>query len=143
MGVKYLMQDKLQELYDRLDANLAAFQLAWKMKSKTELIEDSREITAIKDAHYYLTESHGFEPEEIDYLLLFENPLQVVADKWRERTEDLSDFSFALDEVFDKQDALRDYELKEKSSVLERLRNTSGLTPTSEKPAAEKEQEAR
>jgi hypothetical protein len=83
------------------------------MKSKTELIEDSREITAIKDAHYYLTESHGFEPEEIDYLLLFENPLQVVADKWRERTEDLSDFSFALDEVFDKQDALRDYELKE------------------------------
>jgi hypothetical protein len=122
------MQDKLQELLDRLDANFSAFQTAWEAKSKTELIDASREITAIKDAHYYLTESHGFEPEEIDYLLLFENPLQVVADKWLERTEDLSDFSFALDEVFDKQDALRDYERKEKPSVLEQLRKAPGPT---------------
>ena len=111
------MQDKLQELFDRLDANLEDFRKTWESSDKAKLIDGSREITAIKDAHYYLTESHGFEPEEIDYLLLFENPLQVVADKWLERTEDLSDFSFALDEVFDKQDALRDYERKEKPSV--------------------------
>ncbi len=132
------MPDKLQELLDRLDANFSAFQTAWEAKSKTELIDASREITAIRDAYYYLTESHGFELEEIDYLLLFENPLQVVADKWLERTEDLSDFSFALDEVFDKQDALRDYERKEKPSVLEQLHNTAA------KPARPtKEQEAR
>ena len=125
------MQDKLQELLDRLDADLSALQTEWKAKSKTELIDSSREITAIKDAHYYLTESHGFEPEEIDYLLLYKNPLQVVADKWLERTEDLSVFSFALDEVFNKQDALRDYALKEKPSVLEQLRNA---TATAAKP---------
>lgn len=135
------MDDKQQALFDRLDANLSAFQTAWEAKSKEELIDASREITAIRDAHDYLTESHGFEPEEIDYLLLFENPLQVVADKWLERTQDLSDFSFALDEVFDKQDALRDYELKEKPSVLERLRNSAGTTVRTERPV--KEQEAR
>lgn len=135
------MQDKLQELLDRLDANLGDFRATWEAKSKAELVDASREITAIRDAHAYLTESHGFEPEEIDYLLLFENPLQVVADKWLERTEDLSDFSFALDEVFDKQDALRDYELKEKPSVLERLRNSAGTAVRTERPA--KEQEAR
>ena len=123
------MQDKLQELFDRLDANLEDFRKTWESSDKAKLIDGSREITAIKDAHYYLTESHGFEPEKIDYLLLFENPLQVVADKWLERTEDLSDFSFALDEVFDKQDALRGYERKEKPSVLEQLRKAPGLTP--------------
>ncbi len=134
------MQDKLQELLDRLDTNLSAFQTAWEAKSKAKLIDASREITAIKDAHYYLTESHGFEPEEINYLLLFENPLQVVADKWLERTEDLSDFNFALDEVFDKQDALRDYERKEKPSVLEQLRKAPSLTPEPhEKSATAKE----
>ena len=134
------MQDKLQELFDRLDVNFSAFQTALEVKSKAELIDASREITAIKDAHYYLTESHGFEPEEIDYLLLFENPLQVIADKWLERTEDLSDFSFALDEVFDKQDALRDYERKEKPSVLEQLRKVPDPTPEPrEKSAPAKE----
>lgn len=134
------MQGKLQELFDRLDVNFSAFQTALEVKSKAELIDASREITAIKDAHYYLTESHGFEPKEIDYLLLFENPLQVVADKWLERTEDLSDFSFALDEVFDKQDAFRDYERKEKPSVLEQLRKAPGPTPEPrEKSAPAKE----
>lgn len=135
------MQDKLNELFDRLDTNLAEFRKIWETSDKTRLIDGSREITAIKDAHYYLTESHGFEQEEIDYLLLFENPLQVVADKWLERTEDLSDFSFALDEVFDKKDALRDYELKEKPSVLEQLRNTAATAVKPARPA--KEQEAR
>ncbi|CAB1246191.1 conserved protein of unknown function [Ruminococcaceae bacterium BL-6] len=135
------MQDKLQELLDRLDANLEDFRKTWEASDKAKLIDGSREITAIRDAHYYLTESHGFESEEIDYLLLFENPLQVVADKWLERTEDLSDFSFALDEVFDKQDALRDYEREEKPSVLEQLHHTAETAGKAARPT--KEQEAR
>lgn len=122
------MEDKQQKLFDRLDANFAEYQKAWQAQSPDVLIGSSGEITAVKDAHHYLTESHGFEPEEVDYLLLFDNPLQVVADKWRERTEDISDFSFALNEVFDKRDALRDYDLaKERPSVLEKLRAAANL----------------
>lgn len=135
------MQDKLDQLFKRLDENLADFKAKWEAESKEGLIEISREITAVKDAHYYLTESHGFEPEEADYLLLFENPLQIVADKWLDRTEDLSDFSFALDEVFDKRDALRDYELQEKPSVLEKLRNAA--SPAIKPGHLSKEQEVR
>ncbi len=135
------MQDKQADLFARLDENLADFRKKWEGQSAGELIEASGEITAIKDTHYYLTESHGFEAEEVDYLLLFENPLEVVADKWWARTEDLSDFTFALDEVFDKRDAMRDYPLKEKPSVLEKLRAATNLVP---KPhATDKEQEVR
>lgn len=135
------MDEKLNRLLKRLDENLAEFTAKWKDETAKELISASREITAVKDAHYYLSYSHGFEAEEVDYLLLFDNPLEVVADKWQERTEDLSDFSFALNEVFDKQDALRDYPLKEKPSVLEKLKNASNLASKPHIPG--KEQEAR
>ena len=135
------MQDKLDQLFERLNENLAEFKAKWAAMSNDALIDSSREITAIKDAHYYLTESHGFEPEEADYLLLFQNPLQIVADKWLERTEDLSDFSFALNEVFDKQDALRDYDLKEKPSVLEKLRAATNLAPVKNAVVKSKEVE--
>lgn len=133
------MQDKLDQLFERLNENLAEFRAKWAAMSSDTLIDSSREITAIEDAHHYLTESHGFEPEEADYLLLFQNPLQVVADKWLERTEDLSDFSFALNEVFDKQDALRNYDLKEKPSVLEKLRSATSSAVKPGHPSREQE----
>lgn len=135
------MQDKLEQLMKRLDENLADFTTHWAAKSNSDIIELSGEITAVKDAHYYMTETHGFEDDETDYLLLFDNPLQVVADKWLERTEDLSDFSFALDEVFDKRDAIRDYTLKEKPSVVEQLR--SGVSRSLALEHRPKEQEVR
>lgn len=135
------MDEKLDRLFERLDANFSKFQRKWEEQSKYELVCASREITAVRDAHEYLTHDHGFEEEEVDYLLLFDNPLEVVADKWQERTEDLSDFSLALNEVFDKQDALRDYPLKEKPSVLEKLKSASNLAPKPHIPG--KEQEAR
>lgn len=136
------MEDKQQKLFGRLDDNLTEYKKQWRSKSADALIEMSRELTAIRDAHYYLTESHGFEPEEIDYLLLFDNPLELSADKWLERTEDLSDFSFALDEVFDKRDALRDYDLaKEKPSVLEKLRAATNLAPVKNTVVKSKEAE--
>jgi hypothetical protein len=60
----------------------------------------------MSDAHYYLTAHHVFEESELDYLLLFQDPLEVVTDVWALRREDISDFSFALHDVFDKKDAL-------------------------------------
>lgn len=137
------MEDKQQKLFDRLDANFEDFQAKWQAKSQWELICDANDIAAVKDAHEYLTTTHGFERDEIDYLLLFENPLEVVANKWQERRDDLSDFGFALDEVFDKRDALRDYELaKEKPSVLEKLRSASNLA-AAKPPLPGKDKEAR
>ena len=103
--------DKQQQLFDRLDKNLSDYQKEISGLEKPQIIGMAGEIAAMTDTHYYLQNSHEFEPEQIDYLLKFENPLDVVCAKWRQRTEDLSDMSFALNEVFDKQDALWDYPL--------------------------------
>ena len=57
--------------------------------------QHSTRITAVRQIHEYLTTAHGFEPDEADYLLLFDNPLKMVADKWQNRMEDMSDVCFA------------------------------------------------
>ena len=91
--------DKYQQLYDRLDAGLHGHYSEWNKLSADVLVELSRQITAIRDAHAYLTEVNDFEPAEVDYLLSLDDPLQAVADKWMDRIGDLSDFSFAMDEL--------------------------------------------
>ena len=103
--------DKQQQLFDRLDKNLSDYNKEISGLEKSEIISMAGEIAAITDTHYYLQNSHDFSPEQIEYLLKFENPLDVVSAKWKQRTDDISDMSFALDEVFDKQDALWDYPL--------------------------------
>lgn len=117
--------DKLDQLYARLTANFADYQKAWALKSKWNLICDAGEIAAVKDAHYYLTEVHEFGAEEIDHLLRFANPLEVVADKWMKRREDMSDFSEAIEDALHDEDAPRRYALAEKPSVLGKLQDRS------------------
>jgi hypothetical protein len=97
---------RVRKLTDRLDKNLSGYHEALLRKGKRELIEEAGMITSMSDAHYYLTECHAFDDDEAKYLLLFENPLEVVADAWYERVSLLDDFTFALHEVFDKRDAL-------------------------------------
>lgn len=99
-------QDRLSRLFARLDENLTTLQGEWEQMSRHDLICNSAAITAVCQIHEYLTTAHGFEPDEADYLLLFDNPLKMVADKWQNRMEDMSDVCFALDEVFEKQDVL-------------------------------------
>ena len=104
-------QDRLQQLMGRLDKNLEDFHKEILALEKSSIISLAGEIAAMTDTHYYLTEYHDFEPEQIKYLLRFEKPLEVVSEKWQQRTEEISDICFALDEVFDKQDALWDHAL--------------------------------
>lgn len=103
--------DKRQQLMDRLDKNLSDYHKEISGLEKPDIIGMAGEIAAIADTHYYLQNNHEFEPEQIDYLLKFENPLDVVSAKWKQRTDDISDMSFAVNEVFDKRDALWDYPL--------------------------------
>ena len=101
--------DKEEMLLRRLDQNLADYHAHVKGFGKGEIIEMAGQIAAVSDAHYYLQDHHVFEPEQVDFLLRFENPLEVVADAWQLRQEDISDMSFTLDAVFDGQDALQRY----------------------------------
>ena len=77
-------QEKLARLFARLDENLAALQGEWEQMSRYDLICNSAAITAVRQTHEYLTTTHGIEPEEVDYLLLFDNPLKAAADKWQD-----------------------------------------------------------
>lgn len=100
-----------QELINRLNQNLSDYHTHILGFEKEQLVEMAGHISAVSDAHYYLTENHGFEEAELRYLLRFKNPLEVVADEWQRRKEDISDLDFALQHLFDARDALSDYPL--------------------------------
>lgn len=106
------MQNLEQQLMDRLEQNLSDYHKLIINFEPTELIEMAGRISAFSDAYFYLIEHHVFEDSEVRYLLQFENPLEVVADEWQRRREDISDMDFALEHIFDTQDALSDYPLK-------------------------------
>ena len=125
--------DKLQQLYDRLDTGLQEYLSAWQALPPEELVSRSREITAVRDAHEYLTAGHDLEAAEIDRLLSLPDPLQAVADKWEDRIGDMSDFCFALDEVFKSAEATRRDSAAEKTSVLDKIKSKAAL-PVQPKP---------
>ena len=94
------------KLTGRLNQNFSDYHDSLMALSKKDIIGEAGMITAMSDAHYYLIANHIFSESEVEYLLLFQNPLEVVADKWYERLSQLDDFSFALHDVFDKKDAI-------------------------------------
>ena len=140
-----------QQLYDRLDKNLQEYHEHLQGFEKSEIIDMAGRISAMSDTYFYLTEHHDFEPDEVTYLLNFQHPLEVVADKWMERQQDISDMSFVLSEVFDKKDALGDYPLAEtanqehhdasdgkKPSIRQRLRDAAKEVKPRPEPGTEK-----
>ncbi len=100
------LAEKVTWLIERLNDNRDAYYNSMKARSQEEIISEAGMIAAVYDAHFYLTENHIFDDSEADYLLLFEDPLEIVAEKWCDRTAQLDDFQFALNEVFDKKAAL-------------------------------------
>ena len=96
-------KEQVQRLIDVLDNSMEAYKTEWSKASDDYLIADAHFICAVKDAYEYLTETHRFTPEEVDWMLRMKNPLHAVAVKWRERQSDLSDLPFALgDAIKDK-----------------------------------------
>lgn len=99
--------NKFEEFLDRLDAELERHTSAWSKMEPDELITRSKEITAVRDAYGYLTEPQGFSLDEINDLLSLPDILQTAADKWKDRMEDMSDFGFAMAEVYREVESLR------------------------------------
>lgn len=91
--------DIYQQLFERMDTSMEEHRSAWMKLSPDILIEQAKEIAALQDTHEYFAQGRGIDPDDIDYLLTLEDPLQAVADHWLKRMDDLSDFSFALDDL--------------------------------------------
>ena len=97
--------DLREKLVKRLDGNLTDYLDALQNDSSINLTGMSSEIAAMAGAHYYLTEIHNFHRSELEYLMKFQNPLEVVADQFELELE-IEDHSAIMWNIFDKQDAL-------------------------------------
>ncbi len=128
--------DNYEQLFARAESSLKKHRATWLAQTPEALIGQAKEIAALQDAHEYLAQGRGIDPEGVDYLLTLEDPLQAAADHWLKRLDDLSDFSFALDEL------CRCRSASIRKSVLAQLQEKEAAGPS--KPhATTKEQEAR
>ncbi len=92
--------DTIDRLKKRISKNLSAYHTHIKGFSKQDIISIAGRISAMNDAHFYLTEHHIFDKAQAEYLLQFQNPLEIVADKWEKRLSDISDMGFDMDSIF-------------------------------------------
>ena len=97
---------RVRKLTDRLNRNLSDYHTSLLALNKHEIIGEAGMIAAMADTHYYLTLRHVFSASEVEYLLLFQNPLEVVADMRYERVSQLNDINITLNDVFDKKNAV-------------------------------------
>lgn len=105
-GANAPQSDKHSELMARLDKNITNYNESLMDFGKQELIDMAGKIGAMQDVHSYMTTSRGFSDEEVEFYLQFQNPLEVVADAWRDRNADLEDMSFSLDFIFERKEQL-------------------------------------
>jgi len=94
------------ELTERVEKNLTDYHNSLMGFGKRELINMAGKISTMSDAHSYMTVYHDFSEEELRFYLQFQNPLEVVANTWRDLNIDLSDMSIAMDYVFERRSEL-------------------------------------
>jgi hypothetical protein len=71
---------------------------------KQEIIDMASKISAMSDVHTFMS-FYDFADAELDFLLQFQNPLEVAADNWLDYTQDMSDeLGYAMDALFGKHD---------------------------------------
>jgi hypothetical protein len=103
--------NKHTELMGRLDMNLAAYHDSLMGLGKRELIDMAAKINSMAVAHGYMN-GYGFDDDELDFYLKFQNPLQIVADAFSVSFVNVDDdLSSIMYDIYDKQDALVEYPL--------------------------------
>jgi hypothetical protein len=86
------LEKKLQE---RIEANYQSYLKQLQNRPAADLIEQAAEIAAVKLVYDELM--GGCKPDHAEYLLRFENPLQLVSDRWQ--TEQNLSHSDEMDHV--------------------------------------------
>ncbi len=76
--------DKEIKLKSRIDKNFEDFKASMLKLDSQSVFEKAKEITAYTQVHQYMTKSHSYTPEERDYLLLFQNPLEIISDNYQQ-----------------------------------------------------------
>ena len=93
--------EREQQLQDRLADNFAAYKRDILDLSGEGIFKSAAEIAAVSESFEYFSKEHVFDESEVDFLLKFENPLEVISDRWNITLEHLSN---TLDAIFDNQE---------------------------------------
>lgn len=107
-------KDLRQQLREKLDAGYNAFLREWLGLEPAELIERAEEITAARLVRKEL-KNGGYNADHLEYLLRFQNPLEVVRDQWLKGRGSALDeaMEHVLWQLADTKDAEQDYKLDE------------------------------
>lgn len=105
-------QEMMTLLRKKLDSGMARYQKEWRQKPASELVNLASEIAAAQFVYKELSEG-SYSAEYMEYLLRFENPLEVVTDQWiSEQTVDFSEeLTHALWTLWDKGESESEYTL--------------------------------
>lgn len=135
------MNDLKQQLMDRLEKNLSDYHRHLTGFEKQELIDMAPRIAAVQDVHRYLTNWYTFQEGQMEYLLLFQNPLEVVTDAWEIQLADMANLDFILWSLCDRRDAHLDYPLMDSGytepSSINIERNDTVMNDTAENTVPE------
>jgi len=113
--------DKKTRLINRIRRNFADYKENLLKVDGEGIFEKAEEIAAYTQVHRNMTKNYSYASEELDYLLLFQNPLEVVTDQYQEEfryAENMLELIVAR--ICDKQDGLGDYPLMKKHGEPER-----------------------
>lgn len=105
-------QEMMTLLRKKLDSGMAQYQKEWRQKPASELVELASEIAAVQFVYKELSDG-SYSAEYMEYLLRFENPLEVVKDQWiSEQNVDFSEeLTHALWTLWDKGESESEYTL--------------------------------
>ena len=93
----YTNKDKL---IDRIKDNYEDFRCSLRGLSRRKVFDMAEHIAAVKEAYRALTTDYEWEDDEVNFYLLFRNPLTIIADAWenREPTQDFDDVMYGISE---------------------------------------------
>ena len=103
--------NKKNELMSRFNDNLYDFHIHLGHLSRRKLIRMAGRIAAVNEAHEYLTKHYEWDEDEIEYFLMFADPLTIVADMWEPFRIDTSIIDLALWYAFDDDSLFTEYPL--------------------------------
>jgi hypothetical protein len=74
----------MRRLRDKLEKNIDIMQKEWYALSPSEVVARAEEINATRIVYNELHSGWAYPEDKLEYLLRFDNPLEVVRDKWIE-----------------------------------------------------------
>lgn len=109
--------EKQKKLTRRIERNFSNYKAAALELDKQGIFDKAGEIAAVKRVSHYVKNLHGYYEKDIDYLLQFQNPLELVADHYQVNLR--AELHDVVTSVCDTKDHTGDYPLMPETQTKE------------------------